>query len=659
MSSDTLTDPTSQAGVVSTIASTASAAASLPVESGSIVDEASTVAHPLEKSQRERKKLKAAIIFGYVGAAYFGLQHTHDPSRPSVEAKVFDALTAAGCISEANTEGTFLKKVDWQRASRTDRGVSALHNVLSAKLELPRAPAAPATLTNAFDQYAAVVAAVNAALPADIRLYSLLPATASFNSYLSCTGRRYEYLLPTFCLAPPSELMATLGFPGTTRGTDATERWASAGGEGVQVKQLPSADLLTVFQCLSQQCADAKVAFAARHNTGTTVAADEEEYVEEGAGDDAPEAAEAGSGNGKRRPAAAGAGRRRGRDDEVAGAAAGAGAASPNKALSYYSMPFRSRKSRDDPTVELIGLDAPTTEAVARLRAACLRHRLSPTALAQARTFFRMMEGTNTFHNFTPHTNATGTTTGGCAGPDDPAATRFIKRISVSEPFIVRTDAGAEVEVVQITLDGQSFMLNQIRKMVGTVVDIISRGSDGGYLRSLMVKGSRPTVSPTPANADATTPSWHLWHSHDAPIPLVTPTPMAPANGLFLSTLYFDRYNHSLQRMATEAAARAEKEAAKGKSAPPPADDGNENVGGWNKTPLDLDEMDKAAALSAGASPVEAMENQIRRSITAHEVADDICFRWMLGLVYERWLRVNANDNSATDGAATERPTSA
>jgi tRNA U38,U39,U40 pseudouridine synthase TruA len=463
--------------------------------------------------------------------------------------------------------------------------------------------------------------------------------------------------------------MATLGFPGTTRGTDATERWASAGGEGAQVKQLPSADLLTVFQCLSQQCADAKVAYAARHNTGATVTADEEEYVEEGAGDDAPEA-EGSGGNKQRRSAAAGAGRRRGRDDEAGAAAApaaspaAAGAASPpNKALSYYSMPFRSRRSRDDPTVELIGLDAPTTEAVARLRAACLRHRLSAPALAQARTFFRMMEGTNTFHNFTPHTNATGTTTGGCAGPDDPAATRFIKRISVSEPFIVRTDAGAEVEVVQITLDGQSFMLNQIRKMVGTVVDVISRGSDGGYVRSLMVKGSRPAVSPTPVNADATTPSWHLWLFNDAPIPLVTPTPMAPANGLFLSTLYFDRYNHSLQRMAAEAAARAEKEAAKGKPAPPPADDGNENVGGWNKTPLDLDAMDKAlAALSAGgagASPVEAMENQIRRSITAHEVADDICFRWMLGLVYERWLRVNANDNGATDGAATERPTSA
>lgn len=65
--------------------------------------------------------------------------------------------------------------------------------------------------------------------------------------------------------------------------------------------------------------------------------------------------------------------------------------------------------------------------------------------------------GTKNFHNYTSKKK-----------PSDPSAKRFMKSFVCEEPFVKR---GVEFAVLKV--QGQSFMLHQIRKMVGVVIGII------------------------------------------------------------------------------------------------------------------------------------------------------------------------------------------
>lgn len=47
---------------------------------------------------------------------------------------------------------------------------------------------------------------------------------------------------------------------------------------------------------------------------------------------------------------------------------------------------------------------------------------------------------------------------------DDPSALRYIMSFSVGHPFVCRN-----IEFVSLSVEGQSFMLNQIRKMIGNM----------------------------------------------------------------------------------------------------------------------------------------------------------------------------------------------
>lgn len=52
---------------------------------------------------------------------------------------------------------------------------------------------------------------------------------------------------------------------------------------------------------------------------------------------------------------------------------------------------------------------------------------------------------------------------------DDPSAKRYIMSFSVGEPFLC-----SDLEFVSLKVEGQSFMLHQIRKMIGRVLFVIS-----------------------------------------------------------------------------------------------------------------------------------------------------------------------------------------
>lgn len=108
----------------------------------------------------------------------------------------------------------------------------------------------------------------------------------------------------------------------------------------------------------------------------------------------------------------------------------------------------------------------------------------------------RILTGTHNFHNFTSGRKYT-----------DPSAKRYIMSFECSKPFIKD-----DYEFAVIKIKGQSFMLHQIRKMVGMVIAVVR-----GY-------ASNETID-------------LCWTANKVDVPT------APALGLMLNKLHYDKYN--------------------------------------------------------------------------------------------------------------------
>uniref|UniRef100_A0A1A8K3P4 Pseudouridylate synthase 1 homolog n=1 Tax=Nothobranchius kuhntae TaxID=321403 RepID=A0A1A8K3P4_NOTKU len=122
--------------------------------------------------------------------------------------------------------------------------------------------------------------------------------------------------------------------------------------------------------------------------------------------------------------------------------------------------------------------------------------RLDPETLKRVNCLFAFYKGTHNFHNFTSQ-----------KAPNDPSARRYIIEMSCGEPFI-RSDN----EFAVITVRGQSFMLHQIRKMIGLVIAVVK-----GYAKEEIIERS--------------------WGQEKVDVP------KAPGLGLVLERVHFDRYN--------------------------------------------------------------------------------------------------------------------
>ncbi len=79
-------------------------------------------------------KIRAALIYGYKGTNFYGLQKLPNNKFRSVEGEIEKALFKLGMIS-AHNYGDILKS-GIRSASRTDKGVHAAMNVTSCKLRL-------------------------------------------------------------------------------------------------------------------------------------------------------------------------------------------------------------------------------------------------------------------------------------------------------------------------------------------------------------------------------------------------------------------------------------------------------------------------------------------------------------------------------------------
>lgn len=109
-----------------------------------------------------------------------------------------------------------------------------------------------------------------------------------------------------------------------------------------------------------------------------------------------------------------------------------------------------------------------------------------------------MYVGTKNFHNFTIKKE-----------PYDPSAKRYIMSFECQTPFV---PDNTEVEFARLKVTGQSFMMHQIRKMVGLVIAIMRGYKDAEIIdRAMQLERLL--------------------------------TPQAPGLGLVLDNVHYPRYN--------------------------------------------------------------------------------------------------------------------
>lgn len=82
-----------------------------------------------ETIQRIKRK-NHAMLLGYIGKDYYGMQR--NPGMKTIEEELITALLKADLITAVQFEN--VRTINFQRAARTDKGVSAIRQIVSLKL---------------------------------------------------------------------------------------------------------------------------------------------------------------------------------------------------------------------------------------------------------------------------------------------------------------------------------------------------------------------------------------------------------------------------------------------------------------------------------------------------------------------------------------------
>ncbi|KZT10155.1 tRNA pseudouridine synthase [Laetiporus sulphureus 93-53] len=165
--------------------------------------------HPEGSESRNSEEPKAprlpkrhcALLIGFCGSGFNGMQIQPDPKLRTIEGVLFDTLVKVGAVSQDNADNS--GKVKLGRAARTDAGVHAAGNVVSMMLitAIPN-----------------LVARMNEELPPEIRLWNILRVQKSFDARSTCDSRKYTYFFPSYLMIPSkpgSSLHQTLQQNGT------------------------------------------------------------------------------------------------------------------------------------------------------------------------------------------------------------------------------------------------------------------------------------------------------------------------------------------------------------------------------------------------------------------------------------------------------------
>lgn len=157
----------------------------------------------LTKQGRDYFKIKYAVIFGYSGEGYSGLQFQPGDIK-TVERELEDAFVQAKLIHPSCQGDAY--KSGWARASRTDKGVHAVVNGINVKLDIRD----ELLRDNLSEEEKAMgkgylklqvdrkkfTSMVNNFLPDDIKVFDLMVVSKSFIIKDKVHSRRYEYIIP-------------------------------------------------------------------------------------------------------------------------------------------------------------------------------------------------------------------------------------------------------------------------------------------------------------------------------------------------------------------------------------------------------------------------------------------------------------------------------
>lgn len=423
-------------------------------------------------AEDRRPKRKVAVMIGYAGTGYHGIQINHQ--EKTIEGDLFSAFIAAGAISKANADDP--KKSSLVRCARTDKGVHAAGNVLSLKLIID-------------DEK--LVEKINENLPPQIRVWGIQRTNNGFSCYQQCSSRWYEYLMPSYALLPPQPL--------SYLGTKVEESAKNKGVYDQYIERLGDVksyweeveknDIQPILENLDPELR-AKVVDKIRGMTNEEL--DSEAAAREDiATADAPVSAAGDTSTlktfvttGSKRareesagPAAEDQDFKRSKVTEYAAASepseADAVTVTETEAMEVEKPSQGAQETLADSTAEKPEEEprapkelTPFEKAVKEIKAAYVsakrRYRVTPSRIEKLQEALSLYEGTHNFHNYTILKTF-----------KDPSAQRHIKSFVVNpKPIQIR-----DTEWLSIKVHGQSFMMHQIRKMIAMAVMVTRCGA--------------------------------------------------------------------------------------------------------------------------------------------------------------------------------------
>ncbi|OMO65598.1 Pseudouridine synthase I, TruA [Corchorus capsularis] len=388
------------------------------------------------KKQRYKRR-KIAIFFAYCGVGYQGMQK--NPGAKTIEGDLEEALFHAGAVPEQDRGNP--KRYDWARSARTDKGVSAVGQVVSGRFYID-----PPGLVERLNQI----------LPAQIRIFGYKRVTASFNSKKFCDRRRYVYLIPVFALDPSchrdrESVMASLGSGNElVKCLECSERGRKVAG--VMGKRSFEAKSTVVQSDISNNGDDINVV---KDENLTSEFKDATDSIVQNQSSDAKSIivqSDISSNNG----------------DDI-------------NLVKEDNLTSESKEVSDSSVqneVTDVDVDVDVDRKPVEERKFCYGEE-------EKERFNRILKhyvGSHNFHNFTTRTKA-----------EDPAARRYI--ISFNANTVVNVEG---MDFVKCEVVGQSFMLHQIRKMMGMAVAVMRNCAPESLIETALRKDVHINVPTAP-----------------------------------------------------------------------------------------------------------------------------------------------------------------
>ncbi|KAL2468175.1 Pseudouridine synthase family protein [Forsythia ovata] len=383
------------------------------------------------------KRRKIAIFFAYCGVGYQGMQK--NPGAKTIEGDLEEALYHSGAVPEQDRG--LPKRFDFARSARTDKGVSAVGQVVSGRF---------------YVDPPGLIERLNSNLSPQIRIFGFKRVTGSFNAKKFCDRRRYVYLIPVFALDPSCH-------------RDRESVLASVGSENELVKCLECSERgRKVFGVMGKRNLHSKsdseavsVDSSITLNTSSLLELENDEKI-------VVKTSENGNGNGD---------------------------ADDNKFNTEPVKDLGDGAAQSD-KIEEDKVDRGDVDGNLKPEK---RSEFSYGEQERERfnRILKFYEGTHNFHNFTTRTKA-----------EDPSAKRFI--ISFNANTTINVEG---IEFVKCEVIGQSFMLHQIRKLIGLAVAIMRNIAPESLIEAAFEQNVNINV------------------------------PMAPEVGLYLDECFFSSYN--------------------------------------------------------------------------------------------------------------------